>query len=605
MIVGIDFETYYSQAYSLTAKDLSMTEYIRSSEFLTHGISIKAESWTTTKWYEGPEVQSALDQFDWSQCTLMAHNAAFDGLIASHYYGIKPKAYICTLSMARPVVGHIVGVGLDNVSKYFGGEGKVEGSLLDVKGKRVLTKAEMAALGFYSCRDVDEMWMIYGKLRPWLSDQEMQLIDLTVRMYADPVLYVNQETAQRVLSEEKVSRETKLFHAQRLLGEEAQKILGSSLKFAKALKNLGIEPPIKTSPRTGKDILAFARSDLEFQELRDSENEDVAALVEARLAVKSTLGITRATRLISHSGSLPLPVALNYAKAHTFRWTGGDKMNLQNFKRKGRLRKSLTAPEGQCLVVVDSSQIEARKLLWLAEQWDCLDEFRTGDPYCILAEEVYQRPIDKELDPEERFVGKVGILGLGFGMAAPRYQHTLAAGIMGPPVKIELETARRVVETYRHKNKKVVVLWRLFNRILSIMLSGQSYQMKDGLLRFEKNKVWFRDGLTLHYPEMQYNEEGFSYQINPRGGRTKIYGAKFVENVVQFLARNVVAEQMLKISERYRIVMMTHDEVVFLVPESEAEEALAFGMEKFREAPSWCLDLPLDVEGAFGKEYMK
>ena len=605
MIIGVDFETYYSQTYSLTAKDLSMTEYIRSPEFLVHGVSIKADSWSTTKWYEANEVQSALDQFDWEQDTFLAHNAAFDGLIASHHYGVIPKAYICTMAMARPVVGHIVGVGLDNISKYFGGEGKVEGSLLNVKGKRVLTKAEMAALGFYSCRDVDEMWMIYGKLRSWLSDQEMRLIDLTVRMYADPMLCVDQKLAKQALAEEKVSRETKLLRAQELLGDEAPKILGSSPKFGKALKELGIEPPLKTSPRTGKDIFAFARSDLEFQELRDSENEDVAALVEARLAVKSTLGITRAARLISHSGSLPLPVALNYAKAHTFRWTGGDKMNLQNFPRGGRLRKSLQAPPGYVLVVADSSQIEARKLLWLAEQWDSLDEFRTGDPYCILAEEVYGRPIDKIRDPEERFVGKVGILGLGFGMAAPRYQYTLAAGIMGPPVKVDLQTAQRVVETYRRKNKKVVVLWRLFNRILSIMLSGQSYQMKDGLLRFEKNKVWFRDGLILHYPEMQYDEAGFSYQINPRGGRTKIYGAKFVENVVQFLARNVVAEQMIEIAKRYRIVMMTHDEVVFLAPKSKAEESLAFGLEKFREAPSWCSDLPLDAEGAFGKRYMK
>ena len=139
-------------------------------------------------------------------------------------------------------------------------------------------------------------------------------------------------------------------------------------------------------------------------------------------------------------------------------------MNLQNFPRKGDLRKALRAPLGYQIVVVDSSQIEARLLLWLAEQWDKLEEFTTGDPYCILAQEVYGREITKERDPAERFVGKVGILGLGFGMAALRYQHTLAAGVMGDPVQVDLATAQRVVDTYRGKNKKVVLLWNLFNR---------------------------------------------------------------------------------------------------------------------------------------------
>ena len=84
-----------------------------------------------------------------------------------------------------------------------------------------------------------------------------------------------------------------------------------------------------------------------------------------------------------------------------------------------------------------------------------------------------------------------------------------------------------------------------------------------------------------------------------------MYGAKLVENVVQFFARNVVATQMLEIAKKYRVVMMTHDEVVFLAQVEEAEEALAFGLEQFRIAPDWCKDLPLDAEGSYGRRYEK
>ncbi len=603
MIIGIDFETYYDAEYSLTARGMSMTEYIRSSKFQAHGIAILAEDWSEPKWYDRPA--EGLNQFDWPQHKLLAHNAAFDGLIASHHFGIIPQGYVDTLSMARPLVGHLVGVSLDAVSKYFGGDGKVEGSLLNTKGKRTLTRAERAALAFYSCKDISETWMIYKKLLPLLTDEEMQLIDLTVRMYADPRIVVDRSLVRKALTEEIQTKKDRVELAHEILGDEATKILGSAPKFAAALIDQGIEVPLKISPRTGKKAYAFAKSDLEFQELRDSENKEVAALVEARLAIKSTIGETRATRLLSHSENASLPVALNYAKAQTTRWTGGDKMNLQNFKRKGLLRKSLMAPEGQTLIVVDSSQVEARQLLWLAGQWDSLEEFVTGDPYCLLAEGVYGRTITKKDDPEERFLGKVGTLGLGFGMAAPRYQHTLAAGIMGPPMKIDLNTASSVVQLYREKNQKVVALWGIFNRALSSMLFRNSSVMKDGLLRFEKDRIWFREGLGLHYQDLQYNENGFSYRQTPRETRTKIYGAKLVENVVQFLARNVVATQMLEIAKKYRVVMMTHDEVVFLAQAEEAEEALAFGLEQFRIAPDWCKDLPLDAEGSYGRRYEK
>ena len=110
------------------------------------------------------------------------------------------------------------------------------------------------------------------------------------------------------------------------------------------------------------------------------------AVVAARLGAKSTLEETRTERLISIAKRGKLPVPLRYYAAHTGRWGGDDKLNLQNLPRKSKLKNAITAPEGYVIIDADSAQIEARVLAWLSGQADLVHDFADGaDVYKKMA----------------------------------------------------------------------------------------------------------------------------------------------------------------------------------------------------------------------------
>ena len=219
----------------------------------------------------------------------------------------------------------------------------------------------------------------------------------------------------------------------------------------------------------------------------------------------------------------------------------GDKLNPQNFTRGSDLRKCLQAPKNHRLVVVDSSQIEARVVAWLAEEILLLLAFADPkrDVYCEFAEVVYGHPVNKVDHPDKRFIAKTATLGLGFQMGAPKYQATLAAGTMGPPVQVTLEEATRVVQLYRSRNANIKQLWARFQSMLPIMLQESANEsFRDGTLHFRHEHIALPNGLFLHYPDLRatydhYREEftGFTYR-NKLGLRSNLYGGLLVENCI-------------------------------------------------------------------------
>ena len=131
-------------------------------------------------------------------------------------------------------------------------------------------------------------------------------------------------------------------------------------------------------------------------DLLEHPNLAVQALVAARIGVKSTLEETRTQRLLGiakRAGVLPVP--LRYYAAHTGRWGGSDKLNMQNLPSRGSntIKQSIIAPEGYVLIDADSSQIEARTLAWLSGQIDLVDAFANDeDVYKIMASQIYNKP---------------------------------------------------------------------------------------------------------------------------------------------------------------------------------------------------------------------
>ena len=93
------------------------------------------------------------------------------------------------------------------------------------------------------------------------------------------------------------------------------------------------------------------------------------------------------------------------------------------------------------------------------------------------------------------------------------------------------------------------------------------------------------------------------YEYPTRKGTVKVYGGKVVENICQAVARCVIAEQMLKIAKKYRVVLTVHDAVACIAPEEEAEEAKQFVEECMKWRPKWAQTLPLNCEAGIGKSY--
>ncbi|MCJ5779134.1 DNA polymerase, partial [Klebsiella pneumoniae] len=172
--------------------------------------------------------------------------------------------------------------------------------------------------------------------------------------------------------------------------------------------------------------------DVEFMDLLESDDEAIAALVEARLGLKSSILQSRIERFLSISRRGLLPVPLLYAGATpTRRWSGTDQINLQNLPRSKKgspspLRQAICAPPGYKLVAADLSQIELRANCWQSGQNDVLELLRTGgDTYADMATAVFGYPVHKDTHPNERFVGKTAVLGCGYQCGAAKFQHML------------------------------------------------------------------------------------------------------------------------------------------------------------------------------------
>jgi DNA polymerase len=274
--------------------------------------------------------------------------------------------------------------------------------------------------GAYCITDTESTRIMFNILSAGFPRSEMRLIDQTLRMFTEPVLGLDKDVLLPHL--EAVKEKKALLMAEIDVQRED---LMSNPKLAESLRKLGVEPPTKISTTTGKETYAFSKSDWAFTDLLEHPDLPVQALVAARLGVKSTLEETRTERFLDMADRGPMPVPLRYYGAHTGRWSGSDKINLQNITRGSPLNTAITAPEGHVIINCDSSQIEARVLAWLAGQEDLVAAFDRGDDvYKIMASSIYNKPVDA-IDKDERFLGKTVVLGAGYGTGWATFQKQL------------------------------------------------------------------------------------------------------------------------------------------------------------------------------------
>jgi hypothetical protein len=405
-ILTIDFETYYDRGYSLSK--LTTEEYVRHPSFEVIGVSVAVDD-EPPVWFSGTkkQIKAFLGRYDWQNSAALAHNAMFDMAILNWCFDIRPKRILDTLSMARALDGPDAGNSLAKLAERHGAGVKGD-EVVYAMGKRRLdfSPEHMARYGEYCCNDTALTYKLFLKMVQGFPVSELRLIDLTIRMFTEPVLSLDVGVLTKHLANVKTEKERLLDKA--IISKDN---LMSNPQLAETLRSLGVEPPLKVSPTTGRDTYAFAKSDEAFKALLEHHDPVVQAIVSARLGVKSTLEETRTERFIQIAERGLLPIPLRFYAAHTGRWGGDDKVNMQNLPRKSPLKKAILAPEGYVVIDCDSSQIEARTLAWLSGQQDLVEAFDRGeDVYKIMAASIYGKAPD-QVDKDERFVGKTTILG--------------------------------------------------------------------------------------------------------------------------------------------------------------------------------------------------
>lgn len=627
----LDLETYYDQEYSL--KRMTPLEYALDPRFEALGCGF-IDGGGARLWVEGPDLPRFFDDVDWPNTWAISHNALFDMVVLSFRYGKVAGRYGDTLAMARNQLGHkLKSLSLESLAKYFGLSAKMTTlqRMVGVGYQQLIRDPalhqEMKAYGIddtVKCRTIFAN-LIAGGFPPG----QLDLIDWVVRMAADPQLEWDKELLHEHLAQVRADKAQLLAEAGISEGDKSS--IMSDQQLSVRLWFLGVrELPRKLSKTTGKEQFAFAKTDKQFTALLEHPNPRVQALVAARLGHKSTMEESRSERLIAISRLTDkAPVPLKYSGAHTHRYSGDWKINLQNLLRGGTLRQALKAPKGKLLVSSDASQIEARLNGVLAGQDDLVEDFRAGiDVYCKFAEDIYHFPVNKKEHPAERFVGKTGILQLGYGSSWVPFQNMCRVK-SDPmhPINLKDNEAAEVVRIYRNRFKRIVHNWHFAEHsVLPALAFGRS-EVTDiaagitgaapndslvlwGPLVVQKGRIVLPNGNCLYYNDLhrEAGPDGRMQWLFKRAEMpVKTYGAKIVENVTQALAfvhiMEVAVRVWVKSGHTLWPAHQVHDDLIYVVDERIAEPVARLVQAEMSVPPSWLPDAPLAAAASIGPNY--
>jgi len=639
MPVYLDFESYWSTDHTLSK--MSPTEYVMHPDTEIISVAIKCADYPTDVIFGEAEIKRHLDALDWSTKMAIGHNmSGFDALILAWRFGIRPKMWGCTAAMARSKYGKTCGVSLKALSKELGVGAKLDLEATNTKGKHLkdFTPDELRAMEKYNKVDTELCAKLFKLLAKGFPKNELVQIDMTTRTLVEPKFVLDVDLVEGALNDVRAEKQRSLLDLAKQLDiegmtavalehgvsieEQIRAELASAPKFAALLTKLGVEVPYKTSPTNpDKTVPALAKTDEAFIKLQEHRNPLVAAAARARLEVKSTLLETRLQAFLRAAkvcgGKLPVP--LKYVGADTTgRWSG-EQYNMQNLPRispgkpktSDALRMSLLAPKGHKVIVADLSGIELRvnHFLWKVPSSMALFQAdpEKADLYKDFASSLYNVAVE-EVVKEQRQVGKVAHLGLGFGAGAPTFQKVakLLAGI-----ELTDDQSATIVSKWRESYLQIVDGWAAFQGHLPNILQGIESSIDPwGLCVTEKNAVRLPSGRRIYYPSLVKERDqvtGKSEWWYGQGRhRARIYAGKGVENLVQALARDVIADNALAFRKATGLspALMVHDELVYVVKEDDAEDMLELLQALMRTPPTWWPELVTwsegDVAGCYG-----
>ena len=610
--IFLDLETFFSTEYSL--RRMTPVEYALDPRFECLGCAFIINNGEPF-WIDGPDLPEFFKGIDWSQTFAVSHNALFDFAVLKWRYGIVPGLIGDTIAMARAWLRYKTErLDLGTLAAHIG---EAKGSA--IKDMKNVSYAQLRASPWlypaaveYAKNDVHICWSLFTEM---MTDgfpiDQLELIDMQAKMCVQPKFVFDRQ----VLAE----------HLQAVQSEKAQLLAATDLgnrddlmsneKFAALLMAEGVDPPMKTSPATGELTWDFSKQSKAFMDLQEHMSIRVQALMAARLGLKTTIEETRTQTFLRiaeldwQGNEIPCsaPVPLKFSGAHTHRYSGDWKLNMQNLKRGGRLRHALRAPPGFSVVSVDAEQIEARIAATLAGQWDLVDQFeQKRDVYADFAKEIFGYPVNKVEHPRERYIGKTAVLQLGYGAGWVSFQTQVRTN-SNREVLIDDEEAEKVVKLYRRKNSAIADCWQTLDEMIPHMKEGEHFNY--GAFTIEGSTVWLPNGMKLEYEGLhRANKYGRLQWFYQYGNREKVlYGAKLFENFVQSLAFVIIMETARRVKRATHNVLIpahqVHDELIYVVPTEVAQNVVNIVKHEMMQRPEYMPLLPLSAAGGFGPSY--
>ncbi len=565
----------------------------------------------------------------------VAHNAAFERrmfenlLTPKHaWQPIRLDQWRCTmakgLSLAYPA-------GLDAMAgalglplqKHAGGQSTLRKCM---KRETPPSPIELELIVTYCEQDVTIERMLWDKMGP-LSEPEQAIWELNERIN-DRGVPVDVDLCQRFVTQLSLFRDS--------LDEEMSQITSGAVQSGRQVKAIIDYLDLAGYP------LADLQKDTITRTLSDgSLSSDVRRILEIRQAV-SMSSTAKLQTILDRQVDGVIRDCHWYHMANTGRFSGrgvqvqnlpqgygdedqvdaviaridsGEPVTMQDISKC--IRGVICAPKGCQLAICDFAAIEARVLAWLAGQQDVLDAFAEGRPlYKQMASKIYGIPVS-QVSGGQRLVGKVAVLGLGYGMGVDRFLDTAASW----GAEVDSQLAKRTVSIYRESHPHIVSLWGDVDRVAKNLLSRDRELSVDvgGVLTLEgcrgRLQIELPSGRRINYPGAALQRDGrdagqISYMhqdlASHKWVRTKTYGAKLVQNATQAMARDLLCHSMKVLDAiGLPIVMHVHDEVVVLAEEPDSEQVLRDVEACMTVPPSWAEGLPLSAKGFLARRYRK
>ena len=644
MAIVIDFETY-----SPVPIDAGSYKYMAHPDADIICMAYKVNDERTRIWLPGQQLPEEFVTDD----QIYAHNALFDYLawhiIGHEKYGfpeIGLKFWIDTQALANRYslpgglakVGNVLGVEVQKSKTGTALIKKISCPLGD--GSRPILGIDFSYDDFedyqtYCELDVDSTYYLVKALPAnTLAPLEQKYWELTQRMNMQG-LPVDVDSADKILSYIEGYVEEMTRRVPEITDGKVTKITQVK-RVVDYLGSRGIE----VSNLQAATVEALLTTDLP---------DDVKELLELRQAIgRSSTAKYRKIKEMEIHGRVYNN--LHYYGTSTGRWAGRG-FQLHNLPRasvkrpeefierfnnfepvddpvniaKALIRPMIKAEEGTSLIVSDYKSIENRLLAWVARDENALELFRTGeDQYKDMASFMYRKNVSMVTD-QERQIGKIIILGCGYGMGAKRFVET--AKTWG--VHLSQSEALVAVNSYRDRYSLVKKLWYKLKdcAVSAIQYPGRTYEYNDCTFRVVKcrsNNRWLVLGLpsgrNLFYMDPYLSEDTYGlvpghYGTNPytkKWDRLKLIPGRITENVIQALARDIMANGLLQIQKHMPEVTLigtVHDEAIGEIDKLHIQDTTVTTIDVFNRhlchIPEWAEGLPLEAEGWIGRRYKK